>query len=91
MTKTELIASLAAELGVSKKMAAEMLNAFLRTVMKSLKKWDPVRIQGFGTFKVSKRAARKWVNPRNPSEKITIPAMNVVSFKPGRDLKDAVR
>ncbi len=91
MTKTELVAALAAELGVSKKLAGEMLNAFVSNVITSVKKGKQVRIQGFGTFKANQRAARKGVNPRNPSEKITIPAMRVVSFKAGSDFKSAVR
>ena len=46
---------------------------------------------GFGTFRVSKRTARTGVNPRNPSQKIKIPAMKVAVFKAGKALKEAVR
>lgn len=91
MTKTELVAAIAADLNVSKKLAAEMLTSFVETVIKSVKKGSPVRIQGFGTFNVSKRAARKGVNPRNPKQTITIPAMRVVTFKAGSEFKKAVR
>ena len=52
---------------------------------------ENVTITGFGTFKVSNRAARMGVNPRNPTERISIPAMRVPSFKAGKTLKDAVR
>ena len=85
MTKTALIASLAEELGVSKKLAAELVNAFIDTVMNGVKKEGEVRIQGFGTFKASKRKAREGVNPQNPSQKIKIPAMKVVTFKAGSE------
>lgn len=91
MTKTELVAHLAQKLGVSKKMANDMVNEFVATVMMWVKKGNEVRIQGFGTFKASKRAARMWVNPRDPKQKIKIPAMRVVSFKAGADFKKAVR
>ena len=91
MTKTTLIASLAEELGVSKKLAAELVNAFIDTVMNGVKKEGEVRIQGFGTFKKSKRAARTGVNPQNPKEKIKIPAMNVVTFKAGSEFKALVK
>ena len=91
MSKTNLIASLAEELGVSKKLAAELVNAFLETVVEGVKKQGEVRIQGFGTFKASKRKAREGVNPQNPSKKIKIPAMNVVTFKAGSDFKAAVK
>ena len=58
MTKTALIASLAEELGVSKKLAAELVNAFIDTVMNGVKKEGEVRIQGFGTFKASKELSK---------------------------------
>ena len=91
MTKTALIESLASELGVSKRMAGELVNAFIGAVMKGVKKEGEVRIQGFGTFKKSKRAARTGVNPQNPKEKIKIPAMNVVTFKAGSEFKGLVK
>lgn len=91
MTKTALIASLAAELGVSKKLAAELVNAFIETVIAGVKKHGEVRVQGFGTFKASKRKAREGVNPQNPKQKIKIPAMKVVTFKAGSDFKAAVK
>ena len=56
-----------------------------------VKKNGEVRIQGFGTFKSSKRKARTGVNPQNPSQKIKIPAMNVVTFKAGSEFKAAVK
>jgi len=91
MTKTALIAQLAEELGVSKKLAAELVNTFIDTVIAGVKKQGEVRIQGFGTFKKSHRKAREGVNPQNPSQKIKIPAMNVVTFKAGSDFKGAVK
>ena len=90
MTKTELINQLASKLNVSKKMAAEMLGTFIDVVTDSLTKDNPVRVQGFGTFFISKREARDGVNPQNPSQKIKIPARNVPSFKAGSDLKKKV-
>jgi DNA-binding protein HU-beta len=91
MTKTALIAQLAEELGVSKKLAAELVNTFIETVIGGVKKEGEVRIQGFGTFKKSHRKARDGVNPQNPSQKIKIPAMNVATFKAGSDFKAAVK
>ena len=91
MTKTALIATLAEKLGISKKLAGELVNAFVETVIKWVKKDGEVRLTGFGTFKSSKRKAREWVNPQDPSKKIKIPAMNVVTFKAGSDFKVAVK
>ena len=89
MTKTALIATLAEKLGVSKKLAGELVNSFVEAVIKWVKKEGEVRLTGFGTFKKSKRAARTWVNPQNPSQKIKIPAINVVTFKAGSEFKAA--
>jgi DNA-binding protein HU-beta len=91
MTKTALIESLASELGVSKRMAGELVNAMIEKIMAGVKKEGEVRITGFGTFKKSKRAARTGVNPQNPKEKIKIPAMNVVTFKAGSEFKALVK
>jgi DNA-binding protein HU-beta len=91
MTKQDLVNAAAAKAGVTKKDAQAVLDAILEAVTKSLKKGDNVTITGFGTFRVSKRAARSGVNPRNPGQKIKIPAMKLPAFKAGKSLKDAVR
>ena len=91
MTKQDLVNNAANSAGVTKKAAAEVLEAVLEGITKSLKKGESVTITGFGTFRVSKRAARTGVNPRNPSQKIKIPAMKLPAFKAGKSLKDAVR
>jgi nucleoid DNA-binding protein len=91
MTKQDLVGAVAAKVGVSKKVAGEALDAVLGAVTGELKKGKNVTITGFGTFRISHRAARVGVNPRNPSQKIKIPAMNVPAFKAGKSLKDAVR
>lgn len=91
MTKQDLVAAAATHAGITKKAAMMALEAILDTITGSLKKGSNVTITGFGTFRVSKRAARTGVNPRNPSEKIKIPAMKVPAFKAGKSLKDAVR
>jgi DNA-binding protein HU-beta len=89
MTKTALIAQLANQLNVSKNMAKQMVDSFLDLVTGSLAKGKEVRIQGFGTFKVSHRAARNGVNPRT-GESLKIKAMKVASFKAGKELKTKV-
>ncbi len=91
MTKTQVIGEIASKCGVSKKLAGEMVNRFIETIISGVKKEGEVRLQGFGTFKASQRKARKGVNPRNPSETITIPAMRVVTFKAGSEFKAAVK
>ncbi len=89
MSKTALIATLANQLNVSKNMAKQMVDSFLEVVTTSLSKGKEVRIQGFGTFKVSSRAARNGVNPRTGAP-LKIAAMKVAGFKAGKDLKTKV-
>ncbi len=91
MTKQDLVNAAANAAGVTKKAAQEVLDACLEAITKSLKKGESVTVTGFGTFRVSKRAARTGVNPRNPGQKIKIPAMKLPAFKAGKSLKDAVR
>lgn len=90
-TKQDMIDACAKAAGVTKKVAATILDTFFETVTKQLKKGEKVTWTGFGTFLVSKRAARTGVNPRNPSEKIKIPAMKLPTFRAGKTLKEAVR
>jgi nucleoid DNA-binding protein len=91
MTKSEMVDVVGNKAGITKKAAVAALNAVVDTITADLKKGNNVVITGFGTFKVSKRAARTGVNPRNPSQKINIPAMKVPAFKAGKALKEAVR
>lgn len=89
MNKQDLIDAIASEASISKADAAKALNAVTDAVTKALKKNDAVTIIGFGTFKVSKRAARTGRNPRTGAE-IKIAARNAPGFTPGKALKDAV-
>jgi len=91
MTKQDLVNAAAAAAGVTKKDSQAVLDAILEAITGSLKKGENVTITGFGTFRVSHRAARNGVNPRNPEQKIKIPAMKLPAFKAGKSLKDAVR
>lgn len=91
MTKTQLIAHLAEKAKLTKKAAAEVLETLIDGIVATVKSGDEVRIQGFGTFRANERAARNGVNPKDPSQKIKIPAMRVVSFKAGSDFKKAVK
>ncbi|MCF7812763.1 HU family DNA-binding protein [Candidatus Gracilibacteria bacterium] len=91
LSKGDLVAAVAKSTGGTKKSAADALEAVLGTVTKELSKGGTVTLTGFGTFKVSHRAARTGVNPQNPSQKIKIPATKVPTFKAGKNLKEAVR
>ena len=90
MTKDELIEAVASKCAISKKAAGESLEAVIETITKAMQKGDRIVLTGFGAFQVSKRAARRGVNPKTGA-KIQIPAMKVPKFKAGKALKDAVR
>jgi DNA-binding protein HU-beta len=89
MNKTELVDAIAKQAGLSKKDAEASVKAFTDVVSKALKKGDKVQLVGFGTFEVSKRAAREGKNPQT-GEKIKIKASKAPKFKAGKALKDLV-
>ena len=90
MTKAELIDQMASDAGISKVAAGSALDSFIDGVTKALKKKDgKVTLVGFGTFQKTRRKARKGRNPQT-GEAIKIKAKNVVKFKPGKKLSDAV-
>ncbi len=89
MNKNELVASIAKKTGLSKTDSAKALDAFTESVSGSLKKGDEVRLVGFGTFSVTKRAASTGRNPRTGAP-IKIPASKQPKFKAGKGLKDTV-
>ena len=89
MNKTELIAAMADQAGLSKKDAEKALKAFTDVVADELKKDGKVQLVGFGTFEVSKRAAREGRNPQT-GEAMKISACKAPKFKAGKALKDAV-
>src|SRR5262245_14739638 len=91
VTKQEFVDQVASKSGLSKRDAASAVDAFLGTVTDALKGGDSVSFTGFGKFSTAHRAERQGVNPRNPGEKVTIPAATVPKFSAGSQLKAAVR
>ena len=87
MNKTELVAAVADQAGISKKDAEKALKAFTDVVAEELKKGGKVQLVGFGTFEVSERAARTGRNPQTGAE-MNIPASKAPKFKAGKALKD---
>ena len=89
MNKNDLIASVADQSGLSKADATKAVDAVFDSITGTLKGGGEVRLVGFGTFSVSKRAASTGRNPRT-GESIKIPASKQPKFKAGKGLKDAV-
>jgi len=89
VNKVDLIAKVAEETGLSKNDATRAVDSVFDIITKALKKGDEVRLVGFGTFNVSKRAASVGRNPRT-GEQIEIPASKQPKFRAGKGLKDSV-
>lgn len=90
MTKAELVEKAAQDAKISKVAAAAALNSYLSNITKALKKKDgKVTLVGFGTFSKARRKARKGRNPQTGAP-IKIKARNVVKFRPGKKLRDAI-
>ena len=91
MTKQEFVDAVAQRSGLNRRDAQKAVEAVLDTITDALVGRDAVRFTGFGKFATSDRKARMGVNPRNPSQKVHIPAATVPKFTAGSALKQAVR
>jgi DNA-binding protein HU-beta len=91
VTKQEFVDKIADRANLQKRDAAAAVDAILETITDELKRGGEVVFTGFGKFTTQHRAERQGVNPRNPTEKVTIPASTVPKFSAGSQLKTAVR
>ncbi|MGE5275058.1 MAG: HU family DNA-binding protein [Verrucomicrobiota bacterium] len=91
MTKQEFVDAVSQRSGLSRREAGQAVDAVLDTITDALKKRDSINFTGFGKFATSERKARMGVNPRNPGQKVHIPAATVPKFTAGSGLKQAVR
>ena len=91
MTKHEFVDAVAQKSGLNRREAGQAVDAVLETITDALKRGDSVNFTGFGKFATSHRKARTGVNPRNPGQKVSIPAATVPKFTAGSGLKQAVR
>ncbi len=89
MTKAQLIEKVADEVGLTKKAAADAVNAVFDLIMDTVAQGEKVVITGFGTFRVRTRAARKGRNPQT-GEEIMIPEKRIPGFTAGKAFKRAV-
>lgn len=89
MKKTDLIAAVAEQSGLSKKDAEKAINATIDTIINAVAEGDKIQLTGFGTFEQRQRNARTGVDPRTGNS-IEIPASKVPAFKAGKGFKDIV-
>jgi DNA-binding protein HU-beta len=90
MNKTELVKVVAEQAELTQKDAAKAVDALIKTISETLAQEEKIQLIGFGTFEVRERAARKGRNPQT-GEEIEIAASKVPAFKPGKELKEAVK
>jgi DNA-binding protein HU-beta len=91
LTKQEFVNEVASRAGLQNRDAARAVDAFLDAVTDTLKGGGEVAFTGFGKFTTQHRKERQGVNPRNPTQKVTIPAATVPKFTAGSQLKQAVK
>ena len=91
MTKQEFVDRVAQRASMSRREAGEAVDAVLDSITEVLRQGGEVNFTGFGKFSTQHRKERQGVNPRNPSQKVTIPAATVPKFSAGSSLKSAVK
>ncbi|KKQ15259.1 MAG: DNA-binding protein HU [Candidatus Moranbacteria bacterium GW2011_GWE1_36_7] len=90
VNKDALVDSIATKTDLSKKAVESVIEALQEKITDEIRQGNKVTLTGFGTFKVSQRAAREGINPQTKA-KIQIPAMTVPKFTAGKALKEAVK
>ena len=90
MTKQDFVDAVSSKTGMSRRDAGSAVDAVIDCITDALRSGDAVTFTGFGKFHTTRRAAREGVNPRNPSQKVQIPAATVPKFSAGSQLKKAV-
>lgn len=90
INKDALVHAIVEKTELTKKDVEAVIETLIDTVTAEIRKGNKVTLTGFGTFKVSKRAARQGINPQTKAP-ITIPAMSVPKFTAGKTLKEAVK
>ena len=91
MTKQEFVDKVAQKGNLTRRDAQNAVDAFLETITETLRGGGEISFTGFGKFSTQHRKERMGVNPRNPGEKVTIPASRVPKFSAGSTLKQAVK
>jgi DNA-binding protein HU-beta len=91
LTKQEFVNEVASKSGLSSRDASRAVDAFLDAITETLRGGGEVAFTGFGKFTTQHRKERQGVNPRNPTQKVTIPAATVPKFTAGSQLKQAVK
>ena len=90
MTKKEIVATIAEEIGLTQLKTKEIVQKTFDAIVATLVRDGRIELRNFGVFEVKRRAPRKARNPRT-GDKVFVPAKNVVTFKPGKEMEEKVR
>ncbi|WP_377520435.1 HU family DNA-binding protein [Priestia megaterium] len=90
MNKTELVDAVATKSELTKQDSKKAVDALFETISNTLAKEEKIQLVGFGTFEIRERSERTGRNPQT-GEEMTIPASKAPAFKPGKELKEAVK
>jgi nucleoid DNA-binding protein len=90
VTKKEIVKQISEKLGLTQLKTKEIVQLTLDGIIETLVTEGRIELRNFGVFEVKKRAPRKARNPRT-GDKVYVPAKNVVTFKPGKEMEELVR
>lgn len=90
MNKAELIDAVATKSDLTKQDSKKAVDVLFETISNTLAKEEKIQLLGFGTFEVRECAERTGRNPQT-GEEMAIPASKVPAFKPGKELKEAIK
>ena len=89
LKKSDLVATLSEETGISKRLAKEAVDIFFEMMSKSLERGDRIEIRGFGSFSLHYRSPRTGRNPKT-GDSVQLSGKYVPHFKPGKELREQV-
>src|SRR5581483_630351 len=90
VTKKEIVKKISEEIGLTQLKTKDIVQRTLDAIIQTLVSEGRIELRNFGVFEVKRRAPRKARNPRT-GDKVYVPAKNVVTFKPGKEMEELVR
>jgi nucleoid DNA-binding protein len=90
VTKKEIVKMISEEMGLTQLQTKDIVQRTLDEITRTLVSEGRIELRNFGVFEIKRHAPRKARNPRT-GEKVDIPAKNVVTFKPGKEMEEQVR
>ncbi len=90
MNKSQLIASISKEMGLSKRQAKLFLDSFFSNIVNILKEEKIISLRGFGAFRVILRKEREIYNPKT-KKLMRVPERKIILFRPYKEIKDKIK